>query len=106
MQPMTGNGYRQYEPPVVERLAFIRRAKDLGFSLKEIRDLLNLRAKSKSKCASVKAKALKKIGEVERKIADLNAIKAALEKLASTCDAEAPTSECPILDALAQKESG
>ncbi len=100
-----GNGYRKYEPSDIERLAFIRRAKDLGFSLKEIRELLNLRAKTKAKCASVKSKALEKIGEVERKIADLTAIKVALEKLASTCNAEAPTSECPILDALAQRES-
>lgn len=100
-----GNGYRKYEPSDIERLGFIRRAKDLGFSLKEIRELLTLRAKTKAKCASVKAKALEKIGEVERKIADLAAIKTALERLAFTCNIEATTSECPILDALAQRES-
>ncbi len=95
-----GSGYRKYEHDAVLRLNFIHRAKDLGFSLKEIRELLSLRASSKSKCASVKAKAEAKIINVERKIEDLLAIKTALKKLAATCHAEAPTSECPILDAL------
>lgn len=100
-----GEGYRKYEPATVQRLGFIRRAKDLGFSLKEIRELLNLRATSKSKCASVKAKAKEKIIDIDHKIADLIAIKSALEALVSTCNSEAPTSACPILDALEQKEN-
>jgi MerR family mercuric resistance operon transcriptional regulator len=99
-----GSGYRKYDALTVERLKFIRRAKDLGFSLKEIGELLNLRVSSKSKCSSVRAKAEKKIAEVDRKIFDLASIKAALEKLVSTCQAEAPTSECPILDALTGEE--
>jgi MerR family mercuric resistance operon transcriptional regulator len=100
-----GEGYRKYAPETVQRLGFIRRAKDLGFSLKEIRELLNLRASSKGKCASVKTKAQNKIADVERKIADLVAIKTALEALVSTCASEAPTSLCPILDALERKEN-
>lgn len=98
-----GSGYRKYDCAVIDRLAFIRRAKDLGFTLDEIRELLNLRAKSKSKCATIKTKAEAKIADVNRKIDDLMAIKSALEKLVSTCNAESPTSECPILDALAQR---
>ena len=92
--------YRQYEPETVGRLNFIRRAKDLGFSLKEIRKLLSLKAISKSKCGTVRGKAEAKIADVERKIADLRAIKDALKRLVATCHAERPTSECPILDAL------
>jgi len=99
-----GSGYRKYDHVSARRLEFIRRSKDLGFSLKEIRELLNLRARSKGKCGSVKVKAKEKISDVEHKIADLMAIKATLEKLVSTCNDESPTSECPILDALDRKE--
>jgi MerR family mercuric resistance operon transcriptional regulator len=99
-----GSGYRKYDLVAARRLEFIRRSKDLGFSLKEIRELLNLRARSKGKCGAVKAKAKEKISDVEHKIVDLMAIKVTLEKLVSTCNDESPTSECPILDALDRKE--
>jgi MerR family mercuric resistance operon transcriptional regulator len=95
------SGYRQYHPDVLRRLAFIRRAQDLGFSLEEIRELLRLRTSTKSSCRSVRAKAEEKISIVEKKIAELQLIKQALEVLASTCtNGDAPTSTCPILDAL------
>lgn len=95
------SGYRQYQPDIIRRLAFIRRAQDLGFSLVEIRELLHLRTSSKSSCRSVRAKAEEKITIVDKKIVELQQIKNALEILASTCtDGDAPTSACPILDAL------
>jgi MerR family mercuric resistance operon transcriptional regulator len=95
-----GSGYRQYPPENIQRINFIRQAKDLGFSLKEIGELLSLRATTKAKCGSVKKKAEMKIADVEKKIVDLTSIKSALEALIAKCDAEKPTSECPILDAI------
>jgi MerR family mercuric resistance operon transcriptional regulator len=97
-----GSGYRKYDPVNITKLTFILRAKNLGFSLKEIKDLLNLRAGSKAKCASVKSKAEAKIEEVLSKISDLIAIRTVLEKLVLTCSAEIPSSICPIIEALEQ----
>ena len=94
------SGYREYTEDVIVRLSFIRRAKDLGFSLKEIKELLSLKAKPISKCASVKKKANKKIEEIEEKITQLNAIKIALSDLVESCHSDSPTSDCPILDAF------
>lgn len=101
----TEGGYRQYSPDVVRRLSFIGRAKELGFSLDEISDLLRLRMSPKSSCSSVRARAEKKIAIVEAKIAELGRIKTALVALAASCTrGDAPTSACPILDAIDQGE--
>lgn len=97
--------YRQYDPVNVNRLTFVLRAKILGFSLKEIKELLNLRASSKSNCGSVKSKAEKKLEEVSNKIEDLMAIKAALEKLILSCSVGIPSPSCPILEALDSEKS-
>lgn len=94
------SGYREYGDDIEIRLSFIRRAKDLGFSLKEIKELLSLKAKPKSKCGSVKNKANKKIEEIEEKISQLDSIKTALMELVKSCNSEAPASDCPILDAF------
>jgi MerR family mercuric resistance operon transcriptional regulator len=94
------SGYRQYENDVVERLRFIRRAKELGFSLKEIKDLLALRVDPATTCAAVRKRAESKIADVEEKIEDLKRIKKALKKLTAACHGLGPISECPILEAL------
>lgn len=99
-----GEGYRKYGPDVAQRLKFIRRAKSLGFSLREIKELLSLRVRVAAKGASVKAKVQVKINDIEQKISELQAIKAALEQLNALCSGEASTSECPILDTLYQDE--
>lgn len=98
--PRTESGYRQYSPETIRRVRFIQRAKELGFSLKDIRALLTLRGESGSTCADVKAQALQKMADVEEKIIDLTRISRALTDLVEQCDAEADLSECPILDAL------
>lgn len=101
----TESGYRKYAPEVIRRLAFIGRAKDLGFSLDEIGELLRLRLSPRSTCNSVRARAETKIAIVEAKIAELTRIKAALEILAASCtNGSAPTSACPILDAIDHSE--
>jgi MerR family mercuric resistance operon transcriptional regulator len=94
------SGYRQYTPDAVARVLFIRRAKELGFTLKEITELLGLRVDPDKSCADVRALARAKIVDVERKMADLVRIKSALDRLAKACRGKGPTSECPILDAL------
>lgn len=98
--PRKRSGYRQYSPQAVERVLFIRRAKELGFTLKEITELLELRIDPHKSCADVRALARSKIEDVETKIADLARIKSALEKLAKACRGKGPTSDCPILDAM------
>lgn len=98
-------GYRQYPPEAVSRLRFIRQAKELGFSLKEIRELLSLRVTPGKSCADVKARAEAKIADVEQRIAQLDRMKRALAKLATACSGRGPTSECPILEALETRES-
>ena len=102
--PRKGLSYRQYPLSVVGRIRFIKRAKDLGFSLKEVAELLNLRVDPQTTCADVKARAEKKIEDVADKIMELQRIQNALAKLAATCYGDRPTDECPILAALDKEE--
>jgi MerR family transcriptional regulator, copper efflux regulator len=94
------SGYRQYPEDVVARLRFIRRAKELGFTLKEIAELLALRRDPDTTCADVKQQALAKLDDIEAKIRDLQKIKQALIEVTSPCRGRGPTSACPILEAL------
>ena len=98
------SGYRQYGEDVVARLRFIRRAKELGFSLKEIKELLALRVDPTTTCAEVRGKGAAKIADVEQKIEALQRIRKALVKLTAVCRGRGPTSECPILDALDKED--
>ena len=100
----TESGYRLYTSETIRRVRFIQRAKELGFSLKDIHALLMLRNKPGAACAEVSAQALQKIVEVEQKIADLKRIRRTLTGLVERCDGEADLSECPILDALDEKD--
>ena len=100
----TASGYRHYRPDVVARLRFIRQAKDLGFSLSEIKELLALRVATGKSCADVRAHAEHKIADVDRRIASLKRVRGALAKLASACSGKGPVSQCPILEALESKE--
>ncbi len=99
------SGYREYDNEAVRRLRFICRAKHLGFTLADIRELLALRVESGSRCGRVKRQAESKIAEIETKIRTLRKMKNALAKLTESCDERAPTSECPILDALERGET-
>ena len=100
----TASGYRHYTIDAVARLRFIRQAKDLGFSLSEIKELLALRVAPGNSCADVKARAEAKIADVEQRIAQLNRMKRALTKLATACSGRGPTSTCPILEAMEAHE--
>lgn len=94
------SGYREYEESAVDRLRFIRRAKERGFTLDEIHELLSLRVDPKTTCADVKHRTQAKITEINGKMESLQRMKTALEKLAHECQGRGKTSECPILDAL------
>lgn len=97
----TPSGYRQYAEDAVSRIRFIKHAQELGFSLKEIQELLGLRVQHGAACDAVERKTRNKIEVVEQKIRDLQRMRHALGQLADACTARRPTDECPILDALA-----
>ncbi len=94
------SGYRHYPEDTIARLRFVRKAKELGFSLKEIRDLLSLKAKRLGSCADVRSRATDKIEDIDQKIAVLQAMRKALTGLVEECSGKGPRSECPILNAL------
>jgi len=94
------SGYRQYSDDDIARLRFIRRAKELGFSLKEILELLSLRVDPDTTCGDVKRRAKAKIADIELKIRTLQGMKRALAKLVTLCRGRGPSSECPILETL------
>lgn len=94
------SGYRQYREEDVKKLVFIQHAKSLGFSLKEIKDLLSLRADPKTTSKEIKGLAQTKLTDIEEKIRMLNRMKRTLKSLVDKCPGKGPTSECPILEAL------
>lgn len=102
--PRRPSGYRQFDEQTARRLRFIRRAKQLGFTLKEIRELLSLKFDSRASCADVKGQAEAKIVEINGRIESLRRMKQALTKLSRACSGRGGTSDCPILDALDGEE--
>lgn len=98
--PRTDSGYRQYPIETIDRIRFIKLAKELGFTLKDISELLELKISNKSSCGPVKRKAETKLTEIESKISDLQRIRKSLKKLVMNCGQGKKTGECPILEAL------
>ena len=98
-KPQSG-GFRYYDKDVVERIRFIRQAQELGFSLREIKELLSLQADPGADCADVRTKAIAKRTEVERKIGQLQHIGAALDELIASCPGGGALRVCTIIDAL------
>jgi Hg(II)-responsive transcriptional regulator len=103
--PRTDSGYRQYPAETVDRLRFIQRAKELGFSLREIEELISLRLDEGARAADVRARAEAKIQDIEEKIRDLQRMRDTLRELTRACTAEGTTDQCPILGALIQPEA-
>jgi Cu(I)-responsive transcriptional regulator len=96
----TGGNYRAYARRHLERLSFIRRGRDLGFSLNEVRELLRLSDDHNRSCAEVDRIARTHLTEVERKLADLAALGAELRQLIGQCQ-HGTVAECRIIEALA-----
>ncbi len=102
----TSSGYRRYTEATVARLNFIRHAKELGFTLREIGELLDLRLHSEDACARVEQRVEEKIDLVTRRIRDLTRLRKTLEGMAESCRKQELTGECPILEALEHHEDG
>jgi len=98
--PRPLSGYRQYPDEAVKRIDFIKRAKELGFSLKEIGDLLSLRVDPTTSCYDIKNRAETKIEHIVEKMKTLQKMKNALMEVSKACSGRGPVSECPILEAL------
>jgi len=94
------SGYRAYGDDVVARLLFIRRAKTLGFTLKEIKDLLTLRLDENAPCSTIRKRAQVKIVDIDARIDALNRMKKALSGLVAACDGRSTVSQCSILESL------
>ena len=102
--PRSRSNYRLYPEETVRRVQFIKRAQQLGFSLKEIQELLALRAAPQAQCADVRERALTKIHAIEHKVRTLQAMHTALTQLVAACVGQAPIADCPILASLDVEE--
>jgi MerR family copper efflux transcriptional regulator len=94
------SGYRQFEPDAVDQLRFIKQAQRLGFTLREIKELLALRLEPGATRAQVRQRAVDKIADIDRRIADLRRMKKALAPLIEACDGKGQLDGCPILAAI------
>ncbi len=98
------SGYRMYSPDVVLSLRFIRRAKELGFSLKEISELLSLETAAEATAADVRKLAEAKLADIEERIRALQRMRRALRKATESCTGQGSTSGCSILQTLNREE--
>jgi MerR family copper efflux transcriptional regulator len=99
------SGYRSYQSADVSRLRFVRRAKALGFTLEEIRELLELSGRREDDMGSLKATAQHKLDDVEAKISELTRIRDGLRTLVAACPGHGALGACPILHALDEDAS-
>ena len=100
--PRNKSGHRQYSSEALKRTDFIKRCQALGFSLKEIAEILELRITPKSTCADMKFRLGEKLGDVDKKIQELTHIRDALSRLLKKCTGQGPIGSCPILEELYQ----
>lgn len=91
------NGYRDYSQDDIHRLSFLRRARGLGFSIDDCRQLMALYRDRNRASQDVRAIALSHVDEIEQKIAELKSMQATLRKLVSACHGD-NRPDCPILD--------
>jgi MerR family transcriptional regulator, copper efflux regulator len=96
----TKSGYRQYDDAAIGQLRFIRRAQELGFTLKEIRELIALEKVDGADCDDVCDAATAKVNAVQNKIDDLMRMKAELEALVHSCAGSVPIRQCKIIECL------
>ena len=98
--PRSGAGYRRFPLETLRRVRFIKRAQALGFSLREIKDLLALRARADATCDNVQARAAAKITAIDEKLRHLTAMRRSLTDLIASCKHRDASAACPILDSL------
>ena len=102
--PRKDSGYRLFPPEAVKIVRFIKRAQGLGFSLREIRELLVLNSNRSSTCGDIKESARRKFEEVETKIRQLQSMREALYGLIERCPGKGPLSDCSILESLKEEK--
>ena len=100
------SGYRTYPVETVRRIKFIRQAQELGFSLREIDELLALKAAPGTDCSDVHNRATAKLREVDTKIEHLQGIRVALQELISVCPGRGALRTCTIMESLTSVEEG
>ena len=98
--PRSSGGYRIYSEADAIRVRFIKSARNLGFTLKEVMGLMKLRVDKKGNCNSVVLKAKKRRDEVDEKIKDLKSMRKILSQLIGQCEKSLPTNDCPILSSF------
>lgn len=101
--PRTAGGHRLYEQEHIKRLTFIRRSRELGFTLEEVRGLLQIVDGGHYTCAEVKTITLDHLSEIRAKLTDLRKLERALKELAAKCTGD-ETPQCPVIDALFREE--
>jgi MerR family mercuric resistance operon transcriptional regulator len=101
----TRAGYRVYPSEAVQRVRFVKRAQELGFSLKEIQELLSLRVATATTSADIRQRAESKISDIEAKIQGLKAMKKRLVQITNACSGCGPVTECSILESLDERDS-
>ncbi len=103
-KPSSGS-FRVYPAETAGRIRFIRQAQELGFSLREIKELLSLRTDPTTDCADVRERAQAKLDEVKRKVAQMKGIQTALEQLIAACPGQGALQVCSIIDAIEAPET-
>ena len=98
------SGYRQYGEVDVQRLSFIRRAKDLGFTLAQIRELLALSTDRERGVSGINARAKERLADLDARIREMQKVRRGLKVLIDGCPGHGRLQGCPILDALTSKE--
>lgn len=98
----TDANYRAYSPEHAQRLRFIRRCRELGFSLDQVRDLLRLSAENASSCTEVCSLAERHLEVIQSKLADLNHLASELRRITASCNGSRPMAECRIMEALSK----
>tara|TARA_R110002073_G_scaffold8761_3_gene46872 strand:+ start:21057 stop:21470 length:414 start_codon:yes stop_codon:yes gene_type:complete len=96
--------FREYPPPVVDRIRFIKRAQTLGFTLSEISELLELSERAGASRKRVKELASQKLAIIREKLSDLIQMEITLATLVEDCSGHGPVAGCPIIDAITDEE--
>ncbi len=96
----TSSNYRVYTEDAVRRVRFIKRAQELGFTLDEIGELLELRIDARARCCDVRVRTEAKVADIRGKIRTLHSMRRSLEHLIAGCSGNGPVSDCPILESL------
>ena len=102
----TPSGYRQYDADAAKRLRFIKHAQELGFSLDEIGQMLELKSDDPASCARVQSVTRERIRTVRERLTELERLEHALQSLVAECERHEPTAPCPVLFVLSDDANG